>query len=441
LFLLSTNKYDLPNAIGAVLPVKANKLANHLVVPEMTGPNQNTNVVTITSSGDYPDGKYPAWKAFNRIHPGGAFDEWITEARAFNESNPHWIQLTFATPVKVVEYQLKQGYYPITKGRFLGSNDGNNWVTLHDFEVVSPGRFSVPGLSAISNPGVYKMYRFAIFAGERADFNSLGELEVFGEGGPLETATNLTIKEVFDYNLSVPSGNNKWYSGGYSPLTKKIYFIPNSNTDVGVLDPVIGKFTTTTFGYPFNGTHLLADISPQGKMLLVGKSTNALVSVDLVSGTAKSVLSTEKGLFATTPFAGGKWSIDDRALLCPFSESKVGIYDHELESMMAHGGFTEKSTSNQLAGVCLLANGKSLFPVFGGSGQAPYTYDAMQMVLEKLPGTYSVGASGYDSATTLPNGLTISLCNTSATRVMVYTPSTPSPVPLSMLLDPRINRS
>ena len=424
--------------------------------------NIQNNMVVIA------DSSYPTYRPVQSFDvglsstPGG---NWYgRNGPAPTPANPCWIGVILPTPAVVTAYAFQNVYstsIAALEGSLQGSHDGITWVTLHDYAYTPASTvvYAMRPIESFQNSVAYGYYRLLITKSNGAAYVGVGRLfllstekydvtnkigailPVKANAATLEAQQNLTIAQSMQADLIAPAGTDKWYKGAFIPATNKIYFCPFNRADIGILDPVAGTLTQSNFGYSFSGTHLLGGTNDDGKMLLVGRSTNALVLVDTVAGTAKSVVSGERGVITTQPHWGGSWGIDDRMHLTPYLDQKIAVFDPADSSAFTTSGMTAMPNTVRLCGSTVASNGKTLMMPYGGAGHAPYMYDPFQVTMDKVAGTYAVGAAGHDSVITLPNGYSVALPHSSTLTALVFKPSSPCPVPLNMLLDPKLNRS
>lgn len=183
-------------------------------IPVMKGFTEGAVVVSGSSS---IGANYLAWKAFDKDNTTG----WVSGIMT-SDITPQWIQIDIGKEVVVTKYAFTNSpvgvsspHTQLQKFSFLGSIDGNNWITLDSRNGITWSASNERKEYLFVNSIPYRFYRLSI---EKAIQITSHTYAAVGE---LEIGLNLLTIE-------------KWVTVGTAPATKEM-FDTHGMTDLSVI--------------------------------------------------------------------------------------------------------------------------------------------------------------------------------------------------------------
>ena len=148
------------------------------------------------------------------------------------------------------------------------------------------------------------------------------------------------------------------YAGGVLAPNGKIYFIPNSATVVGVVDPVANTYTT--FGTaPGSSAYVGGVLAPNGKIYCVSQNATSIGIIDPTANTFSTTTfptGTITGTgAASSAYTGGVLAPNGKIYFIPRNATTVGVVDPDANTYTTFG---TAPGSGAYAGGVLAPNGK-----------------------------------------------------------------------------------
>ncbi|RJL50905.1 discoidin domain-containing protein [Pectobacterium carotovorum] len=191
------------------------------IVPAMTA-DSDRGYVASASSIYSPS--YPAYIAFDRndSSQNNVRDCWASNQRPTN-SNPQWLCLTFPSHQFITEYAITNRVYAGLSNprswQLQGSNNDNDWITLHTVSNDENNTSGAVRRFTISTPGRYVSYRLLFTASNGGDnFVCIKELSLFTGSKMLlkDSEQWFTVKNGVLSNVPVPASVSDFIRDGFT---------------------------------------------------------------------------------------------------------------------------------------------------------------------------------------------------------------------------------
>ena len=214
-----------------------------------------------------------------------------------------------------------------------------------------------------------------------------------------DSATNVgvidPVANTFTTFGTAPGGTA--YNGGVLAPNGLIYCIPCSATSIGIIDPVAGTFSTSVFptgtvtgtgagSFAYNAGVL----GPNGNIYCIPRRATNIGLINPITGKFTT--------FGTTPggnaFIGGVLAPNGKIYCIPFNATSVGVIDTTTNTYTTFG-----SVTNNFAGGVLGPNGK----IYCMPYSSPYPIGVIDPVANTFT-TFGAATSSGWGATLAPNG-------------------------------------
>ncbi|WP_113632863.1 discoidin domain-containing protein [Pectobacterium peruviense] len=203
------------------------------IVPVMTADSDRGY---IASASSIYSPSYPAYIAFDRndSSPNNVRDCWASNQRP-TDSNPQWLSLKFPDHQYITEYAITNRVYAgLSNPRsweLQGSNNDNDWATLHAVSNDENNTSGVIRRFTVSTPGRYMSYRLLFTASNGGDnFVCIKELSLFTGSKMLLKAGDqwFTVRNGILSNVPAPTSASDFIRDGFI-ASGNIQQYPSSN--------------------------------------------------------------------------------------------------------------------------------------------------------------------------------------------------------------------
>lgn len=340
-------------------------------------------------------------KACGTQRPEAVADTWIST----NTVGPHWIEFRHFTPQKVNGLVFHNSAAAFaTQLTLSGSNDGVNFTTIEVLNVTNDNvAYEMQAPMYFENEVSYLFHRVTI-TGNNANQAGFGKLELLTEE-EYDSANWFGRLELVPWYES--SGASKWSGAVTDPNTGKIYFVPSSATDIGVLDVANKTFERTTFGKAAilgTGKYIGATISPyDGK--IYGTPSGSMGALIVNPDVTYDTTFTDARLTITYDHSYFKLAPDGKHYAAPSTHISFLTMDTEFGSIYVDYYDTTITGSLKYRATSLGPNGKIYYSPYSSTNHAEV--DVLNRTINYIDSLDSTGTQVFFGSVVLSNGMII----------------------------------
>jgi hypothetical protein len=234
----------------------------------------------------------------------------------------------------------------------------------------------------------------------------------------IDPATNTTDRTSISTGLS---GSNKWYGGVLAP-NGKIYCVPRNAEEVLIIDPTTNTADRTSISTGLSGSNKWFGgvLAPNGKIYCVPDSAEEVLIIDPTTNTADRTSIT--GLSGSEKWYGGVLAPNGKIYCVPRNAEEVLIIDPATNTTDRTSISTGLSGSEKWYGGVLAPNGK-IYCVPGTATEVLIIDPTTNTTDRTSISTGLSGAGKWFGGVLAPNGKIYCVPN-SATEVLIIDPTT-----------------